>query len=127
MKLSANNLTTDEGLDMKIVLLKLNHGVANVIAEDKIKEMFKNISSVEFVTQFPVTMSTADAASKAISDPLTDLPPITVKFELVLQHLVQAEVDWDEPLKGDLSGDLMKLCIEDLQHFLTRKNTNIKV
>jgi len=80
-KLSANNLTTDEGLDMKIVLLKLNHGVANVIAEDKIKEMFKNVSSVEFVTQFPVTativtMSTADAASKAISDPPTDLPSI---------------------------------------------------
>merc|ERR1711867_100832 len=47
--------TENEGLDMKIVLLKLNHGVANVIAEDKIKEVFKNVSSVEFVTQFPVT------------------------------------------------------------------------
>merc|ERR1711951_206933 len=93
--------------------------------------MFKNVS-IKFVTQFPVTativtMSTADAASKAISDPLTDLPPITVKLELVLQHLVQAEVDWDDPLKGGLRGVLMKLRIEDLQHFLTRKNINIKV
>merc|ERR1711951_25552 len=92
--------------------------------------MFKNVS-IKFVTQFPVTativtMSTTDAASEAISDPLIDLPPINVKFELVLQHLVQAEVDWDEPLKGDLRGDLVKLRIKDLQHFLTRKKINIK-
>merc|ERR1711867_258098 len=122
--------TENEGLDMEIVLLKLNPGVNNVITEDKIKEVFKNVSSIEFVTQFPVTdtivtMSTTDAASKAILDPLTDLPPITVKFELVPQHLVQAEVDWDKPLKGDLRGDLMKLRFKDLQHFLTRKKINI--
>merc|ERR1711867_11775 len=122
--------TENEGLDMEIVMLKLNPGVTNVIAEDMIKEVFKNVSSVKFVTQFPVTativtMSTADVASKAISDPLTDLPPITIKFELVLQHLVQAEVDRDEPLKGDLRVDLMKLRFKDLQHFLTRK-INIK-
>ena len=33
-----------------------------------------------------------------IFDPLGLLSPITIKFKLVLQHLVQAEVDWDEPL-----------------------------
>merc|ERR1711867_406803 len=31
-------------------------------------------------------------------------------------------MDWDEPLKGDL----VKLRIKDLQHFLTRKKINIK-
>ena len=38
----------------------------------------------------------------AIFDPLGLLSPVTVKFKLVLQALVQAKMDWDEPLEGDL-------------------------
>ena len=38
----------------------------------------------------------------SIYDPLGLLSPITIKFKLVLQELVQAQMDWDEPLEGEL-------------------------
>ena len=38
----------------------------------------------------------------SIYDPLGLLSPITIKFKLVLQEMVQAKMDWDKPLEGEL-------------------------
>ena len=51
----------------------------------------------------------------AIFDPLRLLSPVTVKFKLVLQTLVQAKMDWDEPLEGDLRRDAETALIEMLR------------
>ena len=47
---------------------------------------------------------------RGIFDPLGLLSSITIKFKLVLQHLVQAEVDRDEPPEGDLRGEAEVVC-----------------
>ena len=39
-----------------------------------------------------------------IYDPLRLLYPITIKFKLVLQKIVEAELGWDKPLKGKLKS-----------------------
>ena len=51
----------------------------------------------------------------AIFDPLGLLSPITIKFKLVLQNLVQAKKDWDEPLEGDLRREAESALIEMLR------------
>ena len=43
------------------------------------------------------------------------LSPITIKFKLVLQNLVKAKVDWDEPLEGDLRREAESALIEMLK------------
>ena len=35
-------------------------------------------------------------------DPLGILTPLTVRFKLLFQHLCEAQVEWDEPLTGEL-------------------------
>ena len=40
-----------------------------------------------------------------IYDPLGLLSPITIKFKLVLQKMVEAKLDWDDVLQGDLEKE----------------------
>ena len=40
-----------------------------------------------------------------IYDPLGLLSPITIKFKLVLQKMVEAKLGWDEILQGDLEKE----------------------
>ena len=47
-----------------------------------------------------------------IYDPLGLLSPITIKFKLVLQKMVEAKMDWDEPLEGDLRKEAETALIE---------------
>ena len=48
----------------------------------------------------------------SIYDPLGLLSPITIKFKLVLQEIVENEIDWDEPLKGELRKEAESALIE---------------
>ena len=48
----------------------------------------------------------------SIYDPLGLLSPITIKFKLVLQKIVEAELGWDEPLKGELRSAAESALIE---------------
>ena len=47
-----------------------------------------------------------------IYDPLGLLSPITIKFKLVLQKIVEAELGWDKPLEGELRKDAESALIE---------------
>ena len=38
----------------------------------------------------------------SLYDPLGLLSPITIKYKLLLQHIVQTGIDWDEPLPPDM-------------------------
>ena len=40
-----------------------------------------------------------------IYDPLGLLSPVTIKFKLVLQKMVEAKLDWDERLEGELEKE----------------------
>ena len=47
-----------------------------------------------------------------IYDPLGLLSPITIKFKLVLQKIVEAKLGWDEPLEGELRSAAESALIE---------------
>ena len=40
------------------------------------------------------------------------MSPITIKFKLVLQKMVQAQMDWDKPLEGKLRKEAETALIE---------------
>ena len=47
-----------------------------------------------------------------IYDPLGLLSPITIKFKLVLQKMVEAKLDWDERLEGELEKEAKSALME---------------
>merc|ERR1712059_165314 len=87
-KLKANNLTDDDELDKKLVLLRLKHGVAHIIAEEKIGEVFENVASVQFVpmlahTAAIITFETAAAAAKAVESPPATMTEVASPLNLI--------------------------------------------
>lgn len=87
-KLKANNLTDDDELDKKLVLLRLKHGVAHIIAEEKIGEVFENVASVQFVPMLPhtaaiITFETAAAATKAVESPPAAMTEVASPLNLI--------------------------------------------
>merc|ERR1711891_115182 len=48
----------------------------------------------------------------SIYDPLGLLSPITIKFKLVLQKMVEAKLDWDDPLEGELEKEAKSALVE---------------
>ena len=47
-----------------------------------------------------------------IYDPLGLLSPITIKFKLVLQRMVEAKLNWDDPLEGELEKEAKSALVE---------------